>query len=286
MEYGPPDGGSRAAPVPARAAPGGRLSWGGWTTIPLCSCWCSPSRTRRRRAAAPPVPGPLATLFPRGSRAGSSVAIEGAAAASLLLSLAELGRLLVIAACRLECGLDPAPPRPRPGRRRPAPAGALRSGPRVGVLVWLPSLTPNPVVWQPGSHCRHPGRHPARSRRVTLRAVTQGWAGLGPARGGCAGAASKSSPRVHFAGHHRGAAAERHDRGCSAAPCGPRGARARLEEGRLMSTTRTIAVTVLRAARGTGPPPTPQRELRRKVKLRLRLRVRPFVLPTFCYCLI
>ena len=161
-----------------------------------------------------PVPGPLATLFPRGSlRAGSSVAIEGAATTSLLLSLAVAAvgedSWCAIAGMpdlglrsALDAGLDPCrlALAPADGDQRPQVLSALADG--VGVLVLGPDLGPRPRTLaqpaEPGPHRRHPGprRRPARADRTSPCARSpRAGQGSGPARGGCAGAASRSSQR-------------------------------------------------------------------------------------------
>ena len=97
------------------------------------------------------VPAPLSTLFPRGSlRAGSSVALEGTATTSLLLSLAVAAAgedsWCAIAGMpdlglrsALDAGLDPCrlALAPADGEQRPQVLSALADG--VGVLVLGPA---------------------------------------------------------------------------------------------------------------------------------------------------
>lgn len=148
-----------------------------------------------------PVPGPLSTLFPRGSlRAGSSVAVEGAATTSLLLSLAVAAAgedsWCAIAGMpdlglrsALDAGLDPCrlALAPADGDQRPQVLSALADG--VGVLVLGPDLDLAPALWRSLLNrartadtlilaATPPGR-----ADLTLRAVTQGWAGLGAGSG-------------------------------------------------------------------------------------------------------
>lgn len=148
-----------------------------------------------------PVPGPLATLFPRGSlRAGSSVAIQGAATTSLLLSLAVTAAgedsWYAIAGMpdlglrsALDAGLDPCrlALAPADGDQRPQVLSALADG--VGVLVLGPDLDLAPALWRSLLNrartadtlvlaATPPGR-----ADLTLRATTQGWAGLGTGSG-------------------------------------------------------------------------------------------------------
>lgn len=148
-----------------------------------------------------PVPGPLAPLFPRGSlRAGSSVAIQGAATTSLLLSLAVTAAgedsWCAIAGMpdlglrsALDAGLDPCrlALAPADGDQRPQVLTALADG--VGVLVLGPDLDLAPALWRSLLNrartadtlilaATPPGR-----ADLTLRAVTQGWAGLGAGSG-------------------------------------------------------------------------------------------------------
>lgn len=148
-----------------------------------------------------PVPGPLESLFPRGSlRAGSSVAIEGAATTSLLLSLAVAAAgedsWCAIAGMpdlglrsALDAGLDPCrlALAPAGGDQRPQVLSALADG--VGVLVLGPDLDLAPALWRSLLNrartadtlvlaATPPGR-----ADLTLRATTQGWAGLGAGSG-------------------------------------------------------------------------------------------------------
>src|SRR5699024_12549905 len=104
-----------------------------------------------------PVPGPLQTLFPRGSlRAGSSVAFEGATSTSLLLSLAVAAAgedsWCAIAGMpdlglrsALDAGLDPCRLvlAPAGEDQRPQVLSALADG--VGVLVLGPALDLDPA---------------------------------------------------------------------------------------------------------------------------------------------
>ena len=148
-----------------------------------------------------PVPGPLATLFPRGSlRAGSSVALQGAASTSLLLSLAVAAAgedsWCAIAGMpdlglrsALDAGLDPCrlALAPAEGDQRPQVLSALADG--VGVLVLGPDLDLAPALWRSLLNRARtadtlvlaavpPGR-----ANLTLRATTSGWTGLGQGSG-------------------------------------------------------------------------------------------------------
>ena len=135
-----------------------------------------------------PVPGPLQGLFPRGSlRAGSSVAIEGSASTSLLLSLAVAAAgedsWCAIAGMpdlglrsALDAGLDPC-------RLALAPADG------VGVLVLGPDLDLAPALWRSllgrarTADTLVLAAAPPGRADLTLRAATQGWAGLGQGSG-------------------------------------------------------------------------------------------------------
>lgn len=148
-----------------------------------------------------PVPGPLATLFPRGSlRAGSSVAIQGAATTSLLLSLAVTAAgedsWYAIAGMpdlglrsALDAGLDPCrlALAPADGDQRPQVLSALADG--VGVLVLGPDLDLAPALWRSLLNrartadtlvlaAAPPGR-----ADIALRSTTHAWTGLGAGSG-------------------------------------------------------------------------------------------------------
>ena len=148
-----------------------------------------------------PVPGPLQALFPRGSlRAGSSVAFEGAASTSLLLSLAVAAAgedsWCAIAGMpdlglrsALDAGLDPCRLvlAPAGGDQRPQVLSALADG--VGVLVLGPDLDLAPALWRNLlSRARTAdtlllAAGPPGRADLTLRATTQGWTGLGQGSG-------------------------------------------------------------------------------------------------------
>src|SRR5699024_4322187 len=134
-----------------------------------------------------PVPGPLQALFPRGSlRAGSSVALEGAASTSLLLSLA-------VAAARADSwcaiaglpalGAGPDPCRlalaPAGGDQRPQVLSALADG--VGLLVLGPDLELAPALWRSllgrarAADTLVLASGPPGRADLTLRATAQGW---------------------------------------------------------------------------------------------------------------
>ena len=147
------------------------------------------------------VPGPLSALFPRSSlRAGSSVAIEGAASTSLLLSLAiaAMGEdsWCAIAGMpdlglrsALDAGLDPCrlALAPAGGDQRPQVLSALADG--LGVLVLGPDLDLAPVLWRSllgrarTADTLVLAAAPPGRADLTLRATTQGWAGLGQGSG-------------------------------------------------------------------------------------------------------
>ncbi|MDN5820421.1 MAG: hypothetical protein L0H39_02920 [Brachybacterium sp.] len=148
-----------------------------------------------------PVPGPLAALFPRGSlRAGSSVALEGAACTSLLLSLAVAAAgedsWCAIAGMpdlglrsALDAGLDPCrlALAPAGGDQRPQVLSALADG--VGVLVLGPELDLAPALWRSllgrarTADTLVLAAGPPGRADLTLRATTQGWTGLGQGSG-------------------------------------------------------------------------------------------------------
>lgn len=148
-----------------------------------------------------PVPGPLQGLFPRGSlRAGSSVAIEGSASTSLLLSLAAAAAgedsWCAIAGMpdlglrsALDAGLDPCrlALAPADGEQRPQVLSALADG--VGVLVLGPDLDLAPALWRSllgrarTADTLVLAAAPPGRADLTLRAATQGWAGLGQGSG-------------------------------------------------------------------------------------------------------
>lgn len=148
-----------------------------------------------------PVPAPLAGLFPRtGLRAGSAVAVDGAATTSLLLSLAvaaagqdawcaiagmpDLGLRAAI-----DAGLDPArlALAPAPGEQAPQVLSALADG--VGVLVLGPDLALAPALWRSllgraraADTLVLAARPPGRAD-LALTATTLGWQGLGAGTG-------------------------------------------------------------------------------------------------------
>ncbi|WP_114854777.1 hypothetical protein [Brachybacterium sp. YJGR34] len=148
-----------------------------------------------------PVPGPLAPLFPRGTlRAGGSVAIEGAATTSLLLSLAlaaagedswcaiagmpDLGLRSA-----LDAGLDPCrlALAPAQGEQSPQVLSALADG--VAVLVLGPDLPLTPALWRSlqgrartADTLLLAAAPPGRAD-LALRASARGWDGLGGGSG-------------------------------------------------------------------------------------------------------
>src|SRR5699024_4596705 len=148
-----------------------------------------------------PAPAPLAALFPHGSlRAGSPVAIDGAATTSLLLSLAvaaagedswcaitglpDLGLRSA-----LDAGLDPCrlALAPASGEQRPQVLTALADG--VGVLVLGPEPGLTPALWRSLlARARSADtlvlavRPPARADLV-LTSSNRGWIGLGTGSG-------------------------------------------------------------------------------------------------------
>lgn len=148
-----------------------------------------------------PVPGPLSSLFPRGSlRAGSSVAIEGAATTSLLLSLAVAAAgedsWCAIAGMpdlglrsAMDAGLDPCrlALTPAEGDQRPQVLSALADG--VGVLVLGPDLELAPALWRSllgrarTADTLILAAVPPGRADLTLRAAAQGWTGLGQGSG-------------------------------------------------------------------------------------------------------
>jgi hypothetical protein len=148
-----------------------------------------------------PVPGPLSTLFPRGSlRAGSSVALEGTASTSLLLSLAVAAAgedsWCAIAGVpdlglrsALDAGLDPCrlALAPADGDQRPQVLSAHADG--VGVLVLGPDLELAPALWRSllgrarTADTLVLAASPPGRADLTLRATAQGWAGLGRGSG-------------------------------------------------------------------------------------------------------
>jgi hypothetical protein len=148
-----------------------------------------------------PVPGPLATLFPRGSlRAGSSVALEGAASTSLLLALAVAAAgedsWCAIAGMpdlglrsAMDAGLDPCrlALAPADGDQRPQVLSALADG--VGVLVLGPDLDLAPALWRSllgrarTADTLVLAAAPPGRADLTLRATTQGWSGLSQGSG-------------------------------------------------------------------------------------------------------
>ncbi|HEX7350614.1 hypothetical protein [Brachybacterium sp.] len=148
-----------------------------------------------------PVPGALTTLFPRSSlRAGSSVALEGAASTSLLLSLAVAAAgedsWCAIAGMpdlglrsALDAGLDPCrlALAPAGGDQRPQVLSALADG--VGVLVLGSDLDLAPALWRSllgrarTADTLVLAATPPGRADLTLRARTQGWTGLGQGSG-------------------------------------------------------------------------------------------------------
>lgn len=148
-----------------------------------------------------PAPAPLAALFPYGSlRAGSSVAIEGAATTSLLLSLAVAaagedswcaitGMPDLGLRSALDAGLDPCrlALAPASGEQRPQVLTALADG--VGVLVLGPEPGLTPALWRSllararsADTLVLAARPPARADLV-LTSSTRGWTGLGAGSG-------------------------------------------------------------------------------------------------------
>lgn len=148
-----------------------------------------------------PAPAPLASLFPRQSlRAGSSVAVAGAASTSLLLSLAVTAAgedaWCAIAGMpdlglrsALDAGLDPdrltlAPAR---GAQQSQVLSALVDG--VGVLVLGPDLDLAPALWRSllgrarGADTLVLAATPPGRADITLRSTTRSWAGLGKGSG-------------------------------------------------------------------------------------------------------
>src|SRR5690625_3854811 len=148
-----------------------------------------------------PVPSPLAELFPRASlRAGSSVAIDGAATTSLLLALAAAAvgeeAWCAIAGMpdlglrsALDAGLDPCrlAITPADGEQRPQVLSALADG--VGVLVLGPDLELAPALWRSllgrarTADTLVLAAAPPGRADLTLRAAPQGWTGLGQGSG-------------------------------------------------------------------------------------------------------
>ncbi|AXK45104.1 hypothetical protein [Brachybacterium saurashtrense] len=148
-----------------------------------------------------PVPRPLQALFPRGSlRAGSSVALEGAASTSLLLALAVAAAgedsWCAIAGMpdlglrsAMDAGLDPCrlALAPAEGEQRPQVLSALADG--VGVLVLGPDLDLAPALWRSllgrarTADTLVLAAAPPGRADLTLRAVGRGWTGLGQGSG-------------------------------------------------------------------------------------------------------
>ena len=148
-----------------------------------------------------PVPGPLRTLFPRGSlRAGSSVALEGAASTSLLLSLAVAAAgedsWCAIAGMpdlglrsAMDAGLDPCrlALAAADGEQRPQVLSALADG--VGVLVLGPDLDLAPALWRSllgrarTADTLVLAAAPPGRADLTLRSTARGWSGLGQGSG-------------------------------------------------------------------------------------------------------
>lgn len=148
-----------------------------------------------------PVPGPLSELFPRGSlRAGSSIAIEGAASTSVLLSLAVAaagedswcalaGMPDLGLRSALDAGLDPCrlAHAPAHGEQRPQVLSALADG--VGVLVLGPDLDLAPALWRSllgrarTADTLVLAATPPGRADITLRSTTRSWGGLGAGSG-------------------------------------------------------------------------------------------------------
>lgn len=148
-----------------------------------------------------PVPSPLAELFPRASlRAGSSVAIDGAATTSLLLALAAAAvgeeAWCAIAGMpdlglrsALDAGLDPCrlAITPADGEQRPQVLSALADG--VGVLVLGPHLQLTPALWRSllgrarSADTLVLAAAPPGRADLTLTTTSGGWAGLGEGSG-------------------------------------------------------------------------------------------------------
>lgn len=148
-----------------------------------------------------PVPGPLAPLFPgAGLRAGSSVAVEGAAGTSLLLALAVAATgedaWCAIAGMpdlglrsALDAGLDPRrlALAPAEGEQRAQVLSALADG--VGVLVLGPDLDLAPALWRSllgraraADTLVLAARPPGRAD-LALDSVPLAWQGLGRGSG-------------------------------------------------------------------------------------------------------
>lgn len=167
------------------------------------------------------VPGPLSALFPRSSlRAGSSVAIEGAASTSLLLSLAiaAMGEdsWCAIAGmpdlglrAALDAGLDPTrlALAPAHGEHRPQVLSALADG--VGVLVLGPGLDLAPALWRSllgrarTADTLVLAAVPPGRADLSLRSTTRSWTGLG------AGSGRLRSRRLAVSAVGRGIAGQR-----------------------------------------------------------------------------
>lgn len=168
-----------------------------------------------------PVPDPLADLFPRaGVRAGSSVAVQGAATTSLLLSLAvaaagedswcavagmdDLGLRSA-----LDAGLDPCrlALAPAGGEQRPQVLSALADG--VGVLVLGPDLDLAPALWRSllgrarAADTLVLAARPPGTADITLHTTSRGWTGLQ------AGSGRLRRRRLHVASSGRGIAGHR-----------------------------------------------------------------------------
>lgn len=148
-----------------------------------------------------PLPGPLAPLVPRGTlRAGSSVAVEGAATTSLLLSLAVAaagddawcavaGMPDLGLRAALDAGLDPTrlALAPADGDQTPQVLSALADG--VGVLVLGPDLALAPALWRSllgrarTADTLVLAATPPGRADLTLRASGRGWTGLSTGSG-------------------------------------------------------------------------------------------------------
>lgn len=148
-----------------------------------------------------PVPSPLAELFPRASlRAGSSVAITGAAPTSLLLALAAAAAgeeaWCAIAGMpdlglrsALDAGLDPCrlAITAADGEQRPQVLSALVDG--VGVLVLGPHLDLTPALWRSllgrarSADTLVLAAAPPGRADLTLTTTGGGWVGLGDGSG-------------------------------------------------------------------------------------------------------
>lgn len=168
-----------------------------------------------------PVPEPLAALFPRaGVRAGSSVAVQGAASTSLLLALAVAaagedswcavaGMPDLGLRSALDAGLDPCrlALAPAEGEQRPQVLSALADG--VGVLVLGPELDLAPALWRSllgrarAADTLVLAACPPGAADITLHTTTRGWTGLGE------GSGRLRKRRLHVTSAGRGIAGQR-----------------------------------------------------------------------------